>query len=105
MVRCLIDGNDMLADRALAMVHEPLVDALAVVEVQAWERAHFFLRFELITAHRTNRVINLAVLFRLVFVIAMLTDLVLERWERNDLRVRQTRPALGLHHSSPSRDR
>lgn len=89
----------MFADRALAVVHEPLVDAFPVVEVQARERAHLFLRFELVTAHRTHRIINLAVLFRLIFIVVALTELVLERRQSNDLRVRQAIPALGLHHT------
>jgi hypothetical protein len=80
------------------VVHEPLVDALAVVEVQTRQRAHLFLRFKLVTAHRTNRVINLAVLLRLVASIVVLAELVLERRECNDLGVRQTIPALGLLH-------
>lgn len=44
-------GDDVFADGALAMVQQPLVDALAVVKVQTRQRPHFIVRDKIRKAH------------------------------------------------------
>jgi hypothetical protein len=94
-VWALEDGHDVLADGAQAVVQQPLVDALAVVEVQARQRAHFLTFLVVRVAHGAERLV-LRVGGRPPALGRRLALLVTERGQRQDLRVRQPLPRLVL---------